>query len=132
MPTEREFLIDQRGERLMMLAGVDKLESRKAFRRQITSAKTISPEPSTSSSTNININDIYPNDNDDVSIDSDCEMYVGKNTPKKPKPKQEDEGSQMRVKLPAVALAYHRFGISDRENRGDFQTECELWILIFF
>ena len=41
-------------------------------------------------------------------------MYVCKNTPKKPKPKQEDEGSQMKVKLPAVALASDRFGISDR------------------
>ena len=41
-------------------------------------------------------------------------MYVGKNTPKKPKPKQEDEGSQTRVKLPAVALACDRFGLSDR------------------
>ena len=27
--TEREFLIDQRGERLMVLAGVDRLESGK-------------------------------------------------------------------------------------------------------
>ena len=77
---EHECLVDQRGERLMMLADVDKLESRKAIRRQITTAKTISPEPSTSLSTNININDIYSNDNDDVSIDSDYKCMQTRRT----------------------------------------------------
>ena len=106
----------------MTISGVDKLESLKkqqryirneAIRRQTTPAKAKSPEPSTSSSTNTENNKIDSNFNDDVtSNDSDSEMFAI--TPKKTTPKQEAKGNQMRVKLPSVALACGRHGLSDR------------------
>lgn len=125
---EQEFLVDQRGERSMIIAGVDRLETGKQQQRYIrneailrqttSSAKANSPEPSTSLSTIVEINDIdSSNDDDDMSVmsdDSDFDFEMLANTPSKPTPTRIAKGNQMRVKLPSVALACDRHGLSDR------------------
>ena len=119
---EQEFLVDQRGMRLMRIAGVDRLESGKLQqkyirneeqRRQVIPAKAISPEPSPSSSTNMHMNCIDHDSNDDYTSDgSNIEMFTS--TPEKPVPEEDAKFNQMRVKLPSVASACDRLGLSDR------------------
>ena len=123
---EQDFLLDQRAERSMMMAGIDRQESGKiqqrhvrrtgVIRQETTPAKPKSPQPSTSVLTNadIEIDDVaFDDDNDANDRRDDSDFEISDDTHEEPTPTPTPD-NQMRVKLPTLASSCDRHGLSDR------------------
>ena len=113
VPTkEIPFLLDQRGERKMTIGGEDVTETKRLRKQQKRkAAESESLIVRTKEMTNVADIMIDDDDNDD---DGDDPGDISFTLPPSPKTPKTQKKTQMRVKLPAVAMAYDRHGLSDR------------------
>ena len=115
---EIPFLLDQRGERKMMIGGEDVTETKrlhKQLKRKVAESESLRDRVRTEEMTNVAYdidNDIMldDDDNDDDGDDPGDISFTFPPSPKTPKRQK----TQMRVKLPATAMACDRHGLSDR------------------
>lgn len=116
---ERDFLEDQRGSRCMIIAAVDKIESIRLQKRYIRKESTQKQMCSKSKTDDIadkqlDVCDEISSTEDEVetSDDSDDDDICSN------KQQQKTTDKQMRIKLPSLALACDRHGVSDRAAAG--------------
>ena len=116
---ERDFLEDQRGSRYMIIAAVDQIESIRLQKRYIRKESTQKQMCSKSKTDDIadkqlDVCDEISSTEDEVetSDDSDDDGMCSN------KQQQKTTDKQMRIKLPSLALACDRHGVSDRAAAG--------------
>ncbi|CAG9834785.1 unnamed protein product [Diabrotica balteata] len=110
--SEREFLLDQRGPRKMVISTVDRERTRKYIQREqrqktkdtVVIESDINPIPECDSSSSSESNN-FINDNDDVTFQDDVSV---------PSTSKGVNKNQMRIQLKNFAKTCDRHGISDR------------------
>ena len=119
---ERSFMEDRRSSRCMIICGLDKIESSRLTNRFVRNESILRQMTPLSTGSTSLINDVDKDEADfcdhtssteeDIDDDSDDEDIMLM----KEKPKLKD--TQMRVKLPSLAIACDRHGVSDRAAAG--------------